>query len=171
VLSPVAKKISYYAPGGYNAFAGGYQKQALTYIQSLSFANSLSAAKAVQYYALACLFYATNGVSNPATKALIGNGAPPGWRINTNWLSKTVDPCSGKWHGVTCSSNRVTELSLNSTGLTGSMPFEITLLSSNNPSKAGNLIYMDLFTNPYLFNDGDVGELDWIGGLGSNMRK
>jgi hypothetical protein len=168
----VADKIALYAPGSYNAFVPGYRANALAYVQSIPNANSLTAAKAVQHYALACLFYATNGVGNPATLALNPPLAtPPGWIVKTNWLNTTVDPCSGSWHGVTCVNNQVTRLELSTTRMTGTIPFEITLLSANNPSKAGSFLFLDLYNNPYLFGDGDNGGLDWIGALGSNMRK
>jgi hypothetical protein len=129
-------------------------------------------AKAVQYFALASIFFATNGIGNRWTLALNPPVAsPPGWRVNTNWLSFTIDPCSGSWHGVTCVNDQVTALAFGSTGLTGSIPFEITLLSSDSSTGAGSISYIDLSNNPYVFNNGDDNGLDWIGALGSNMRK
>ena len=72
------------------------------------------------------------------------------WTNNTNWLNP--DSAVSTWYGVTVSDGRVTELSLNSNQLTGSIPIELgslanlTVLSlwSNQlsgpiPAKLGNL--------------------------------
>jgi hypothetical protein len=170
-LSAIALKIAQYAPGGVDAFASGYQARALTYVESRVDASSLSTAKAVQYYALACVYYATYGVANPITNLQGQN--PPGWLKSTNWISTTVDPCSGNpttsvWYGVECSNNKITQIDLNTNRLSGSIPNEISLLSADNLSGAGNINYIDLYSNGFLFNDGDAG-LSWIGQLGSNM--
>ncbi len=63
--------------------------------------------------ALESLYNATNGGS---------------W-TNSDWLS-TFTPCS--WHGVTCSSGRVTQLRLQSNGLKGTLPTTIGNLSALN---------------------------------------
>lgn len=63
--------------------------------------------------ALVALFTQTNGSS---------------WINHTGWLA-TNTPCS--WYGVTCTSGHVTQLSLNSNGLNGSIPTEL-----------GNLAYL-----------------------------
>jgi hypothetical protein len=174
-LSAVAVQIAKYAPGGVNAFVPGtYQACALSYVQSRSDVASLSDAKAVQYYALACVYCATYAVANQATNAVAPGKTPPGWLKNTNWLSKTADPCSSSsnlaWYGVTCdSNNKILVIDLNSNNLSGGIPYEITLLSADNPSKAGNINKLDLYNNQYLLNAFDAG-LAFIGGLGSNMQ-
>ena len=48
------------------------------------------------------------------------------WTDNTDWLA-TNTPCS--WHGVTCASGDVTQLSLSSNQLSGSIPYQIGDLS------------------------------------------
>ncbi len=173
-LSPVAKKIAPYAPGGSSSFTGTYQAKALKYVQSFSNANSLSTAKAVQYYALACIYYATYAVANHATNAVESGVTPSGWTESVNWLSKTVDPCKGNsstyyWYGVLCADdNKITTLDLHKNQLTGGIPNEIALLSSSNPSGAGKLRYLDVGDNYYLYNSGDTG-LAWMGELGPNL--
>jgi hypothetical protein len=156
--------------------SGTYQYKALAYVQSLSTASSLSTAKAVQLYALACLYYSTYAVSNAITASVYTTSTQtlPGWNMTTNWLSKTIDPCSGNstqyiWYGIQCASEKITTIDLYKNRLSGSVPYEITLLSADSLSGAGNLNSVDLERNPLLYNHGTDG-LAWIAGLGSNLR-
>lgn len=52
--------------------------------------------------------------------------------------------------------------------MTGSFPPEVTLLASDGPraTGAGNLNYLELFNNVYLFNNFDS---SWVSELGSNL--
>jgi hypothetical protein len=172
-FSAIALKIAQFLPDGTESYSGPYQGCALSYVESRTDVASLSNAKAVQYYALACIYCATYGVPNQ----LYGSNVPPHWLKSTNWLSTTADPCNNStlWYGITCANNKVTIIDFSGpsqagNNLAGSMPNEVTLLSADNLSGAGNLLYMDLYKNTYLFNEGDAG-LAFLGGLGSNMRK
>jgi len=64
------------------------------------------------YSALMTLFNSTDG---------------PNWDNNNGWGIDACDVCS--WYGVTCSSNRVTRLNLESNNLTGPLPIEFGELS------------------------------------------
>jgi hypothetical protein len=74
------------------------------------------------YDALIVLYNSTNGEN---------------WTTNTNWLDPTK-PIS-TWHGITNFDGRVTQLSLGSNNLTGTIPSEIGNLSE--------LTFIDLFQN------------------------
>jgi Leucine-rich repeat (LRR) protein len=81
-----------------------------------------------------------------ALVALYTSTAGASWTDSSNWLS-TTDPCT--WYGVTCvgaSPADVTEIDLNSNGLTGTLPVvlgdlvSLTLLDlSNNAGLTGSL--------------------------------
>jgi hypothetical protein len=130
-------------------------------------------AKLVQYYALYCIFAATNGVPN-----IITNADPrfadlvtfPGWLLKNGWEEIDIDPCFG-WDGVVCVNDVVTELILPDNLLTGIWPHEVTLLASDGPrgiSRAGALETLVLTDNQYLFNNFDN---SWMSLLGSAMGK
>lgn len=132
----------------------------------------MSDAKIVQYYALYCIFEATNAIPNVITDSdpRFNNVQFPGWQLKTGWLSNNLDPCEG-WHGITCDeSKKVTKIELYKNLLTGIFPHEVTLLASDGPRStgAGNLNRLDLFSNEFLFNDFDN---SWMSHLGSNMGK
>ncbi|XP_019225344.1 PREDICTED: protein STRUBBELIG-RECEPTOR FAMILY 6-like isoform X2 [Nicotiana attenuata] len=49
----------------------------------------------------------------------------------TNWNSSdSSDPCGESWKGITCSGNRVTEIQISGLGLSGSMGYQLTSLTS-----------------------------------------
>ncbi|CAK9324746.1 unnamed protein product [Citrullus colocynthis] len=53
--------------------------------------------------------------------------SPP---ILTQWSSSGGDPCGQIWKGVTCLSSRVTEISLSGLGLSGSLGYQLSSLTS-----------------------------------------
>ncbi|XP_043720076.1 protein STRUBBELIG-RECEPTOR FAMILY 6 [Telopea speciosissima] len=48
----------------------------------------------------------------------------------TGWSSSSGDPCGQSWRGVSCSGSAVTEIKLSGLGLTGSMGYQLTSLTS-----------------------------------------
>ncbi|KAM3375167.1 protein STRUBBELIG-RECEPTOR FAMILY 6 isoform X1 [Capsicum galapagoense] len=48
----------------------------------------------------------------------------------TKWSSSDGDPCGESWKGITCSGNRVTEIQISGLGLSGSMGYQLTSLTS-----------------------------------------
>src|SRR5439155_2715774 len=50
----------------------------------------------------------------------------PNWRYQDNWLTGTVKT----WYGITVTGTRVTEITLNSIGLNGSIPSSLGNLTS-----------------------------------------
>lgn len=134
-----------------------YQGRAVAYIQSLLDAGrTLSDPKLVQYYALACIYYSTNG---------------DGWAYKTGWLSETIDPCDKPgWVFIFCSQSNVTKINFQLPNrLVGDFPNEVVLLSADHVSQAGNLAALVIDSNGAT-NTNDP-NLEWIGGLGSAMRK
>jgi hypothetical protein len=133
-----------------------YQGQAASFVVSiLNTQPSLTNSKLVQYYALACIYYATSGDN---------------WVNHTHWLSSTIDPCdaSNGWAGVDCTSNMVVDLNLANNNLAGTMPCETVLLSGDHPSQAGALSFLFLDNNVNLKTGSNVGS-QWITGLGSSL--
>ncbi|KAJ8755765.1 hypothetical protein K2173_024309 [Erythroxylum novogranatense] len=65
----------------------------------------------------------------------------------TAWSSNGDDPCGQSWKGVTCSGSRVTEIKLSGLGLSGSMGFQLSSLTSltnldmSNNNLAGGIPY------------------------------
>jgi hypothetical protein len=147
-----------------------YQSQALRRTEEQVGAVGFSDSKLVQYFALYCIYSATNGVPNAITE-----GDPrfegitvPNWLFDANWDATNEDPCGGNWYGVACSNDRVAGIDLSSNFLTGVFPPEVSLLSSENPSEAGVLRALVLFKNEFLYNNMDN---SWISNLGTNLRK
>lgn len=149
-----------------------YQSSALARTEEQVEVDTFTDAKLVQYYALYCIYTATNGVSNPITDSdpnFADSDEIPGWNVNVGWNQTDVDPCDG-WFGVACDlDGRVQSFSMVDNNMTGSFPPEITLLASDGPraSGAGNLNYLELFNNMYLFNNFDS---SWVSDLGSNLH-
>ena len=131
-----------------------YQSKALAFAEGVTSATSL--AISLQFYALACIWYSTSGVSNPQTIAVLGNVALPGWLTTTNWIT---DSSFCTWFGITCVGGNVSEIELISNRLYGSFPAEVTLLN-------GALVVIDLFGNEYLYNNGAEGN-DFLGDIPS----
>ncbi|XP_021720364.1 protein STRUBBELIG-RECEPTOR FAMILY 7-like [Chenopodium quinoa] len=48
----------------------------------------------------------------------------------TGWTASGGDPCGQSWKGVTCSGSRVTQIKISNLGLTGSIGFQLTSLTS-----------------------------------------
>lgn len=102
----------------------------------------------LQRYALACIFYATYDVPTVYSQTV---GFSGGWFKDDGWLTNSNE-CS--WHGVLCnSSGRVQAIRLDSNGLSGSFPSEVTLVKET-------LVELDVTDNK-LFNEG----VSWVGDL------
>eukprot|EP00537_Pseudo-nitzschia_pungens_P010024 CAMPEP_0172390282 /NCGR_PEP_ID=MMETSP1061-20121228/6944_1 /TAXON_ID=37318 /ORGANISM="Pseudo-nitzschia pungens, Strain cf. pungens" /LENGTH=765 /DNA_ID=CAMNT_0013120597 /DNA_START=45 /DNA_END=2342 /DNA_ORIENTATION=- len=148
-----------------------YQYKALKQVEAQVGVDSFTDAKLTQYYALYCIYFATNGVPNRITDAdprFVGIPFP-NWLITTGWEETSLDPCGGGWYGVVCDDeSRVSILDLFENLLTGAFPPEIKLLALDGPfaTGAGNLFRLDLFRNEFLFNNLDS---SWMSDLGSNM--
>lgn len=102
----------------------------------------------VQQYALACVFYATNGIRTKTSAAVFG-GSIPFWIEDTNWLSPSP-VCT--WFGITCRQGLVKEIDLTDNRLTGTFPPEAGLLTS---------LQTLILTGNYFLNEGDSGH-DWL---------
>lgn len=74
----------------------------------------------VQSDTLSAFYIGTNGAS---------------WLTKTNWMNGG-DPCSPLWFGITCVSSQVSQLSILSKSVSGTLPSQIGQLSS--------LTYLDL---------------------------
>lgn len=104
--------------------------------------NNPSDAQIRNYYALACIYYATNGVPNPRTNELIPGATIPKWETD-DWIN-TEDYCT--WFGVTCdSSGEVVGLDLHENSVFGIFPNEVVLLK-------GSLQLMELYNNAFLYS-------------------
>ena len=143
-----------------------YQNKAATWLQANPNVAQTSSRRVRQRYALACLYYATNGVPNNFTveyfAALMVNvttttsssSSTPTWMEETGWL---VDENECTWFGVECSTmGYVTKIALPSNGLSGSLPSELAILRDS-------LEELDLFDNAF-HNVGDEGH-EWLGRL------
>lgn len=133
-----------------------YQSKALKWVKQDTFGRRRLAStgkwsekQLVQRYALASFYYSTYQVGHMYTPEIIG-----GWIEESDWMT-SADECG--WHGVTCQNKNVDELVLNENGLTGSLPKELTLLSS--------LTHLDVSGN-ILYNYGSEGN-DWLGDMTS----
>jgi hypothetical protein len=73
--------------------------------------DMMSNGKIIQYYALYCIYTATNQVPNIVTDAEGIVNIPP-WIVASGWESNNIDPCSGQWFGVTCANDQVIKLDL-----------------------------------------------------------
>jgi Leucine-rich repeat (LRR) protein len=102
----------------------------------------------LQFYALACLYFSTNGVRNAITDILFGTDLS-GWTVSSGWL-QTASSGGCDWYGVICNANgQVEKLNLPENELSGSIPPEIAYLHES-------LTYMDLY-NSVVHNVGDLG--------------
>ena len=63
-----------------------YQSKAKNWVEQTALPGVHSPERLVQRYALACLYYATNGVSNRYTDDLFGVGVIRGWIDESGWL-------------------------------------------------------------------------------------
>jgi hypothetical protein len=149
-----------------------YQSQALLKTEAQEGVETFTDEKLTQYYALYCIYNATNQVPNAITDMDPRfDGVPfPRWLVETGWDQTNLDPCDG-WFGIACDAQgRVTTIDLFENLLTGSFPPEVTLLALDGPfaTGAGNLYRLDVYKNEFLYNDNDS---SWVTDLGSNMSK
>jgi hypothetical protein len=111
---------------------GSYQSQARTAALGI-LGKSIGSGKEdtneiLQFYVLACIYFATNGASNKFTD-LVAPGCPvPTWTVD-DWLLPR-DYC--QWTGVTCNDvqNAVAAIDLASNQLRGTFPPEVVLLKA-----------------------------------------
>jgi hypothetical protein len=149
-----------------------YQSCALAKSLEQNGINTKTEALIIQYYALFCIYCATNAVPNVITDndprfANLVNF--PGWTSQNGWNQNNVDPCN--WYGIICDfSDQVTQIDLSSNRLTGIFPEEIKLLAADGAfsTGAGNLIALDLSSNEFVFNDFDT---SWLSDTGTAMGK
>jgi Leucine-rich repeat (LRR) protein len=135
-----------------------YQSKAVKWVEQTADLTLHTVERLVQRYALACLYYATNGVENFYTELTFGAGNVRTWIDETGWLAND-DECT--WYKVTCNTEGfVTEIELDSNRLTGFLPQELTLLKTT-------LEVLDLYQNMF-HNQGEAGN-HWLGEL-VNLR-
>ncbi|KAG7358779.1 hypothetical protein IV203_015368 [Nitzschia inconspicua] len=95
----------------------------------------MSNAKIIQCYALYCIYDATNQVPNVITSAE-GIVNVPRWIVAVGWEFNNIDQCSGKWFGVSCVKDQVTDIDQFSS-FTGASPPEGSLLAADGPRSTG----------------------------------
>jgi hypothetical protein len=149
-----------------------YQSKALARTEEQDGIDNMTDAKTVQYYALYCIYNATNKAPNIVTdtdERFDNIVNYPEWTKATGWEETYVDPCSG-WFGIECEMDEVTAIDLYDNLLTGVFPPEVSLLASDGEraTGAGNLNRLDLSNNEFLFNNFDN---SWMAFLGSNIGK
>jgi hypothetical protein len=91
------------------------QYDALNWLASNAKLDSYSNNKKIQRYALTTLYYGTNGKA---------------WRVQFDWLNKDEDECGCNSTTHACSGDDVVMLSLWRNKLIGTIPVEVSLLSS-----------------------------------------
>ena len=154
-----------------------YQSQALARTEEQNGIEQMADSKIVQYYVLFCIYTATYAVPNVITdmdERFDSLSVFPGWTGNSGWTSNILDPCppdvsgEGNFDGIECENGKVVALQLNERLLTGVFPSEVTLLASDGPAAtgAGDLQTIDLFSNPFLYNNEDN---SWMEFLGSSL--
>jgi hypothetical protein len=134
--------------------------------------ETFTPATLAKYYALYCIYTATNTVANVITDAepqFDGLETLPQWRVSTGWKVNNLDPCDG-WFGITCEDGKVTYIILPDNILLGAFPPEVSLLAADGERStgAGSLTGIDLFNNVFLFNNFDN---SWMTLLGSSLGK
>jgi len=131
-----------------------YQSKAAKWVEQTAILGEHTPQRLVQRYVLACLYYATNGVSNYITDDLFGVDVAPAWIDETGWL-EADDECT--WYRISCDDEgRVAAIELYQNRLMGSLPSELALIKDS-------LQVIDLYQNP-IHNSGDEGNL-WFGEL------
>ena len=133
-----------------------YQNRALTYVRKEK-GLTMDDPEFLEYYGLACLFYATNGVHNKHTISEFGEDfVLQPWLNAGGWVSTDTDKCA--WFGVSCNSdNQVLAIQLASNNLMGTFPPEIVHLGES-------LEIIDIYFNTYCSTEGDAGNA-WMGQL------
>mmetsp|Transcript_25229 Transcript_25229/g.38261 ORF Transcript_25229/g.38261 Transcript_25229/m.38261 type:complete len:655 (+) Transcript_25229:59-2023(+) len=98
----------------------------------------------LNYYALSCIYLATNVVSNPQTEKLIPGQRVEPWYDSSQWLTNP-DYC--QWYGITCDNDKnVIEIDFFNNNLSGYWPNEVALLGDQ-------LEKLELFNNLYLYSE------------------
>ncbi|KAG7354737.1 hypothetical protein IV203_004093 [Nitzschia inconspicua] len=95
----------------------------------------MSNAKIIQCYALYCIYDASNQVPNVLTSAE-GIVNVPRWIVTAGWEFNNIDQFSGKWFGVSCVKDQVTDIDQFSS-FTGASPPEGSLLAADGPRSTG----------------------------------
>ena len=111
-ISRVAAVVGSVALFGGSEFGDphSYQSQALSWLEKSTNVASLSDARIVQRYALACIYYATFAVSTVFTDDMFGPSYVPPWISTSGWLTEENE-CM--WARIGCdSSNQVIILDL-----------------------------------------------------------
>lgn len=179
-LAPtVQRKLFPYVLQNGNEFndSDSYQSKALARTEQQNGIEQMADSKIVQYYALFCIYTATYAVPNVITdrdERFESLSEFPGWIGNRGWTSNDLDPCpsdvsgEGNFEDIECQNGKVVAVKLNGKFLTGVFPSEVTLLASDGPAAtgAGNLQTIDLFSNPFLYNNADN---SWMESLGSSL--
>jgi len=103
--------------------------------------TSSTASTVKNFYALACIYYATNGAPNPRTEIAFPGCPVPTWTTD-NWLFGAY--CT--WYGITCDgSNNVVAIDLKENNLHGRWPSEVVLLQKSLQS-------IQVSNNAYLYS-------------------
>jgi hypothetical protein len=79
------------------------QSRALAWVVAnpITGSGTVADSRNIQRYALATIFYCTNGVQTPYTDAAFGAGNPvPEWIRADGWLDPAVNECD--WYQITC---------------------------------------------------------------------
>mmetsp|Transcript_3482 Transcript_3482/g.9625 ORF Transcript_3482/g.9625 Transcript_3482/m.9625 type:complete len:667 (-) Transcript_3482:128-2128(-) len=148
--APSAELFSFLAPklpdGGFSLqFTDSYQSKAFEWLEANHVAGDHTAARVLQRFALASIYYATYSVETPYTIQEIGPGLIFGWIRTDNWV-QAQDECT--WYGITCNDEGlVEEIDLSKNFLTGQFPPEVVLLKDS-------LVRLDLFRNNF-YNPGE----------------
>ena len=94
------------------------------------------------FYALACIYFATNGRSNPIVESSMPGCPTLNWLVD-DWL--LPDYCL--WYGVTCNEDKhVIKINLSKNQLYGTWPNEVVLLKTY-------LEHINVIDNPYLYSE------------------
>jgi len=127
-----------------NVFSDSDSYQSLALIHAVeNLPNEARELEIRNYYALMCIYFATNGVGNPKTDEAGFSGAVEDWFVD-DWTD-TNDYCD--WYGIECDQERhVTKIELYNNNLNGQFPNEVVLLNDY-------LNYIDLFDNYYLWSN------------------
>eukprot|EP00543_Licmophora_paradoxa_P007504 CAMPEP_0202452324 /NCGR_PEP_ID=MMETSP1360-20130828/10559_1 /ASSEMBLY_ACC=CAM_ASM_000848 /TAXON_ID=515479 /ORGANISM="Licmophora paradoxa, Strain CCMP2313" /LENGTH=519 /DNA_ID=CAMNT_0049071111 /DNA_START=141 /DNA_END=1700 /DNA_ORIENTATION=+ len=128
-----------------------YQSKAFTWLQtsisSPASQNSTSIIythdKLIARYAMACIYYSTNAVSNALTTD--DTRQLYSWANDQGWMEPAIDECD--WFGITCDDGgKIIQFNMNGNNLTGVFPPEITLISDT-------LISLELQFNDFVNKD------------------
>jgi hypothetical protein len=126
-----------------------YQSLALKFLEIVL--SPQSDEKYIQYYAIACIYTASFGVSNKYTNLEFPNKKLDGWIQADGWMT---DSSLCKWYGISCENNAVNKIELFENRMYGIFPPEVQLI-------AESVTVIDLYDNPFLSAEGDEGN-SWI---------